>query len=132
MPIKNKKVVYFADPMGGDLEEEAEITIVKPLIRKGILFDKIRCFDTPPFRKLYDILFFDWGGMSFGNSLMESFCEEIIEQAKDYPNRMYVMVSMMTKEAMKDALRTFGKEAALHNIFLDLDAFAKYYKKFVK
>lgn len=122
MPIRNKKVLYFADDSP---EEEIYMVIIDPLVEKGILFDKIKCTDIPPFRKEnYDILFFDWGGMSLGNSLMESFCREIIEEAKDYPNRMYVMVSLFTSSAMRDSLMEFGKDSELHNIFLDIDNFA--------
>jgi len=131
MPIKNKKVIYFADPLE-NLKEEAERVIVRPLLKERILFDKIRCMDTPPFEKVYDILFFDWGGMSFGNTLMEHFCSEIIKQAQDYPNRLFVMVSNMTRYAMEDAIKTFGEDVKVHNIFLDIESFAEYYKKFAK
>ena len=131
MPIKNKKVIYFADPMG-NLKEELEIEIVKPLVKKGVLFDRIRCMDTPPFKERYDILFFDWGGMSVGNTLMEHFCDKIIEDSQEYPNRLFVMVSRMTRYAMEDSIRTFGEDIKVHNIFLDIESFAEYYKKFVK
>lgn len=129
MPIKNKKVLLFADPMN-PIKEELDNLKTK-LINRCILFDKIKGVDIPPFRKEnYDILFFDWGGMSMGNSLMDHFCREIIEEAKDYPNRTYVMVSMFTKQGMEDALYEFGEDIKLHNIHLDIDSFAKQWKEF--
>ena len=127
--IKNKKVIYFADPFDPP-EEEVESMIIHPLERNGIKFHKIICTDIPPWEENYDILFFDWGGMSLGNSMLEHFCKYIIEFAKDYPNRYYIMSSMFTKNAMKDALEYLGDDANLHNIFLDIDSFCEFYKKY--
>jgi len=124
----NKKVIYFADPMG-DLDYEVR-TIKRKLIQKGILFNKIKTMDTPPFGETaYDILFFDWGGMMMGNSLMESFCREIIKAAKDYPSKMFIMVSTFTKQAMREALEEFSAEEKLFNIYLDIDKFAEDFNK---
>lgn len=126
--IKNKKVIYFADPMNPP-EDEVDMVIIKPLEKHGIKFEKIHCTERPPFKEIYDILFFDWGGMSMGNSLMESFCREIIKAAKDYPNRMFVMVSTFTGFAMKDALCEFCEDDAMFNIFLNINHFAEQFKK---
>ena len=122
MPIRSHKVIYFADPFDPPTDEVERI-IIYPLSKKGILFDKIKCTEIPPFDEIYDILFFDWGGMSMGNSLLESFCDEIIKESIDYPNRMYVMTSTFTLQAMEDALATYGDKLQKHNIFLTIDAF---------
>jgi len=133
--IKNKKVIYFADLMltGNDktLEDEFTSVIAKKLRLNGLEFTNVHYRDIPPFGKEnYDILFFDWGGMSIGNSLMETFCVYIIEEAQEKPNNYYIMASSMTAYAMKDALREFGDSAQLHNIFLDIYNFIEFYKKY--
>lgn len=131
MPIRNKKVLLFADPMN-PIEEELDDLNTK-LMNRCILFDKIKGVDIPPFRGIenYDILFFDWGGMSIGNSLMDHFCREIIEESKDYPNRIYVMISRFTREAMEDAINEFGQDIQTHNIFLDFEDFAANFDKLI-
>lgn len=128
LSIKNKKVIYFADPFDPP-EEEVHRIIIEPLAKKGILFEKIRCTEIPPFGQKYDILFFDWGGMSMGNSLLENFCRGIIKEAENYPNRLYIMTSTFTEQAMKDALYEF-KDIDLHNIFLTIDLFIEHWNKF--
>ena len=53
----------------------------------------------------FDVMFFDWGGMCIGNSILESSCEHILEDAHEHPSRDYVMTSDMTEFAMKDAIK---------------------------
>jgi hypothetical protein len=130
--IKNKKVVYFADPLlsiaSETIEDEFNTYIKSHFEAKGIEFTNVTCIDTPPFGKLhYDILIFDWGGMSMGNSLLEHFCRQILKEAEDRPNTYYVMASTMTKYAMEDALDEL--DTNLHNVFLDIDKFISFYKK---
>lgn len=129
--IKNKKVVYFADPMlstaSNSIEHEFDTFVRNELKEKGLDFVFVHCTDIPPFSKMnYDILFFDYGGMSVGNSLTHSFCKQVIKEAENYPNRMYVMVSTMTEYAMQDAMDEFGDR---YNIFLSIDKFIKYFKQ---
>lgn len=128
--IKNKKVVYFADPIlssaSNSIEEEFDDFVRAELEGSGLNFTNVQCVDVPPFGKMnYDILFFDYGGMSFGNNLIHSFCKQIIKEAEDYPNRMFVMVSCFTKYAMEDAMDELGER---HNIFLSIDEFVEYFK----
>ena len=125
--IKNLSVVYFADMMltynCDSIEEEFEEAVAKPLKRLGLKFDRVTCVDIPPFNKInYDILFFDYGGMSIGNSLLESFCKQIIKDANDNPSKYYVMVSSLTQWAMKEALKEFGE---CFNVYLTIDDFVK-------
>ena len=127
--IKNKKVIYFADMMS-DLQEDVKVQVIGPLKILDIEFHKIELIDMPPFDKKYDILFFDWGGMSMGNSLLESFCNQIVEEAEKYPNRQYIMVSNMTADAMIDALNELGEDAKRHNIFLSVKKFVEYYNTY--
>jgi len=128
----NKKVVYFADPMlsmGSDTIEDEFNTYVKSHFEaKGIELTNVKCMDTPPFGKLhYDILIFDWGGMSMGNSLLEDLCRIMLKEAEDKPNTYYVMASIFTSYAMEDALDELNTK--LHNVFLNIDEFINYYKK---
>ncbi len=128
--IRNKKAVYFADPIlnsfSESIQDECDQFVIQPLMNAGICFEDIRCTDTPPFGKMsYDILFFDWGGMSVGNSLLEHFCRYIVKEADDYPSKCYVVVSMFSEYAMRDALDEFGEK---ENIFLTMDDFIKHFK----
>lgn len=74
----------------------------------------------------YDILFFDWGGMSLGNSMMEHYCRYILDEAENHPSKCYVMVSRMTEAAMQDAMGSMS--TTLANVFLELKDFARFYK----
>jgi len=132
--IKNKRLVYFADEMltmGSETIEDEFNTYVKShLEAKGLEFTNVKCISVPPFGQMsYDILIFDWGGMSIGNDLLGSFCRQILKEAKDKPNTYYVMSSTFTKYAMEDAIDEFSG-GNLHNIFLDIDKFAEFYKKY--
>ncbi len=118
-----KKAIYWHD--WADKEDEQsdlKIQVLNPCEEAKILLKKINCFDLPQclFEEDYEILFFDWGGMCIGNSLMESFCREIYKHAEDHPNRFYVMVSSFTASAMKDAISEFGKDKPF-NIFLSIE-----------
>jgi len=63
-------------------------------------------------------LFFDWGGISVGNSMLEHFCRYIINHAEDHPGNVYVMTSQMTEAAMIDALSVIPDRP--ENIYLDI------------
>ncbi len=132
--IKNKKLVYFADEMlsmsSETIEDEFNTYIKSHLEAKGLEFTNVKCVTKPPFGRMsYDILIFDWGGMSLGNDMISSFCRQILREAQEKPNTYYVMSSTMTKYAMEDALTEFNGEK-LHNIFLDIDKFADFYKQY--
>ena len=131
---RNKKVVYFADPMltsrCDSIEQECEDVIVKELAFEDLAFHKIHCTDEPPFGKMvYDVLFFDYGGMIGCDGLMHSFCREIIKEAQDYPNRYYVVVSTFSQYAMKDALKEFSG-CLKSNIYLSIQDFARAFKRY--
>ena len=79
-----------------------------------------------PLKEKFDILFFDYGGVSTGNSLLESLCSNIFKHAKDYPNRDFIMQSMFTREAMSDVLRENDEYPP--NIFFDIDTWYQYRK----
>lgn len=133
MKIENKKIIYFADPMLGAGSEKIEDEfkwIALALNNRDIEIetDKVKCTHIPPFEDQFDILFFDWGGMSFGNDMLGSFCRQILRQAEDRPNTLYVIVSRMSEHAMEDAKETLGK--APENIFMNLDEFAEYLNKY--
>lgn len=131
--IKNKKVIYFGDMMVSreydTVEEEFNGDIKPELEKHGLLFNKVICTDIPPFKETYDILLFDYGGMSIGNDMLGHLCRHINREAVDKPNTYYVMVSSFTKQAMQDAIQLFGKEKPT-NIFLSIAEFAEFYKKY--
>ena len=127
------KVIHFSDPMLSALvdtqEQEFKECVESPLEDRGILIDGLRLTltDMYPRGEKYDYLFFDYGGMSLGNSLMESFCREIVRDADMYPNRTYIVVSTFTSYAMKDAQEDFGKD--LPNVFLSISDFVAFHKR---
>jgi len=129
MKTSDRVFVYFADPMG-DIEDEANI-IKKKLKENDICYKKFKITDSSNVfdDKYFDVLFFDWGGMSIGNSLLETFCKQILEHAKEHPSKLYVMTSMFTEEAMKDALiDSNGEILKIANIFLSLEDAIPYLK----
>lgn len=115
------KCIYFADCMG-NLEQEKN-SIQQILSDEGIDLN-IEIRDTPPFKEYFDVLFFDWGGMSIGNSLLEHFCGYIIDHAREHPNRVYIMTSLFTRDAMDDLREEikYETEEFPANIFLEIEA----------
>lgn len=130
--IEKLRAVYFADCMfSGEItsiEQEWKEQVAPMLKKEGIEFKKVTCSEAPPFDKLpYEVLFFDWGGMSMGNGLLGSFCRQITREAADKPNTFYVMTSSFTQWAMEDALDRLDSETKLHNVFLNIPDFATFY-----
>jgi hypothetical protein len=126
------KGVYFHDFVDNkNLKEDLKHQVILPCEKNEIFFENgIECYDEPQcLDGEFDVLFFDWGGMSLGNSLLESFCREIYNQAENQQNRFFVMVSSFTEEAMKDAVEEFGKERPF-NLFLSVDDFGSWLKKY--
>jgi hypothetical protein len=124
MKTLNDKVLYFHDFMTDEEQTQEEVRrFQRKFFENGIQIDEIQTTDTPPFGEMrYDILLFDWGGASIGNSLMGSFCEDILNEALEKPSRLYIMVSSFTAEAMKEAYESF-KEANGElpaNVFLSI------------
>lgn len=128
------KIIHLADPMLSCLcqtqEEEFRQCVESPLEDRGILIDGLRVTltDCYPVGENFDYMFFDYGGMSLGNSMMESLCRNITSEAEKYPNRTFVVVSTFSSYAMRDAKNEFGSE--LPNIFLSLDEFVNNFKKY--
>jgi len=121
----NDSVLYFHDYMTNEEETREEVRrFQRDFYTSGIQVDKIETTDEPPFggKKGYDILLFDWGGASFGNSMMQHFCRNILDEAIEKPSRIYIMVSSFTADAMKEALGDFkqanGELPA--NVFLNI------------
>lgn len=110
------KAIYFADT-AGDLQEE--LKTIKCILRRHNLDFNIKATDLPPWDEKFDILFFDWGGMSAGNSMLDHFCRWIIDHAEEHPGNVYVMTSVFTEAAMKDAINEMPVRP--NNIYLKLD-----------
>lgn len=122
-----EKVYKFKDAVyWHDYEDEENVKldfttqVMVPCGENNIVLEKWRFAEFPKIlEEQFDILFFDWGGMSLGNSLIGHFCRYIIKHANDHSSRFYIMVSNFTKEAMKDALESFSKDKPL-NVFLTI------------
>ena len=117
--MKKYNCLYFADVMG-DIQDEGK-TLKERLNSEQIKTPCFKIEDTPQemFNGNYDILFFDYGGISIGNSLLEHFCSSIIELAEKYPSRYFCMVSQFTEYAMKELLEGMGMQP--HNIYFDIE-----------
>lgn len=126
------RVIYFHD-MVDKKEEQKDLRqqVLYPCKRCDIFFENaVECRDLPQcLDEEFEVLFFDWGGMSLGNSMLDHFCNEILKRAEDRPNKFFVMVSEMTEEAMKDAINEFGKDRPF-NLFLTVDDFGDWIKKY--
>ena len=111
--------LYFHDFMSSKDESKEELdNIIAEFKHNGIEFEsEVADTDTPPMRggsseKSYDILFFDWGGASVGcQGLFDSFCRQILEEALECPSKVYVMCSLFTVSAMKEAEAEFTDES---------------------
>ena len=130
------KVVYWADPpiISENIEEEYNDCFKHVHEDLGLFIPKIIFVEFAPLKghgeeKYYDLLMFDWGGMSIGNSMLEHYCKYILKEAVDCPSRYYVMVSTMTKYAMEDALHEMGDNKP-QNVFLDFKSLAKWLEKY--
>ncbi len=126
------KGIYWHDFVEKDIEQlDLTTQVMNPLIAEEIFFtNPIECREFPDcLEEKFDVLFFDWGGMSLGNSCMEHFCRYIYKHAEEHSSRFYVMVSSFTAEAMKDAIKEFGKDKPF-NIFLNIEDFSIWLKKY--
>lgn len=126
MKIK-AKTYYFAD-CGWEshfdtIEDEFKMVVANKAEMYGITFENVTCTDLPPFEEGFSILFFDWGGMSMGNSMIDHFCREIAEMAQEYPSKDFIMVSAMTAAAMEDVKRSSEELLALPNIYMSVESY---------
>ena len=134
MKTLKETVLYFHDFMTTEEETAEEIrAFQRKFYNNGIEILEIQEIDEPPFRyhRSYDILLFDWGGASLGNSCMRHYCEYILEEALEKPSRIYIMVSSFTREAMREASESFkqanGEVPA--NVFMTIEEACKLLKE---
>lgn len=113
---------YLADPMGAiglSPEEEmivhqnrlkvfgTEINIKEyPIDQLGKEFEEVK----------FDILFFDWGGMALGNSIMEHYIRRILKAAEVKQSTLFILVSSFTHAYMEQELNSQGIEELPFNI----------------
>ena len=119
------RVFLFADPIDYEEDFSQHKELYKFVVQKYNKTHKAKVTldfqgaDVPNFEeKHFDILLFDWGGMSIGNSLLEHFSNRVLKMAENYPSRYFIIVSTFTGYAVKEALEEF-KDTELHNIVFD-------------
>lgn len=123
-------ILYISDPMlsfGVESQEQEFQEIVENTFwEREILIDgfNLKLSSAYPIHKNYDILFYDWGGMSLGNSLMESTCRQIVRDSVENPNKYYVICSTFTSYAMEDAMENLNCSSS--NIFTSINSFINY------
>jgi len=132
-----ENVLYFHDYMVDEGQVQSEINDIKTQFQNnGLFISEIKETEIPPFndKQLYDILLFDWGGASLGNSFMDSFCEEILRESLERPNKIYIMTSSFTRLAMEEALTSFEfrNGSVPSNVFLEIDKACKFINEYTK
>ena len=132
--ILKGRALFFIDCMGSlghTAEEEMQETLDSLKNIDGISFEEVELTEAPPFKgdKYFDYLFFDYGGMSIGNSMLEHFSRYFMQDAVDNPSKLFCVISQFTKDAVVDAERQLGKEKP-QNVFYDIDEFIAHAKKF--
>lgn len=121
---KRLKFHLFSD--GGDHEED--IVKVKKVLSQNLEEYDFEAYDTPEYAdKFFDVLLFDWGGMSLGNEMLDWFSRNIIEYIREHPSKIVVIISEMTKWAFEDAMREFENEEI--QVFYGLEQYLKYLRE---
>ena len=83
---------------------------------KNIEFTNLEIFQSPSaFEETFDIFMFDWGGMSIGNSILQSFIRYLYKMAEENPNKDFILLSKFTNESYNDLLN--GQHEKLFNIY---------------
>jgi len=119
--------IYFGDA-AGYINKERD-GIIKELLEYGINIP-IRAQNLRPrYDDVYNILFFDYGGMSGGNTMLEHFCQHWYKSAAMFPSRIYVMVSECTAAAMDDII---ARNCAPQNVFTSVKRSIKAINELIK
>jgi hypothetical protein len=111
MEIKLKVVVFCDEGI-----EEWETYYERDFTDAGISFANLEVFeDASAFKQSFQILMFDWGGMSMGNSIIDSLIRELYRMAEESPSKDFVLLSRFTHEAYQDMNK--DKNPDLFNIY---------------
>jgi hypothetical protein len=136
------KTLYFTDFMAEEDQIESEIEDINKLLRENKLDELIvkKSTTEPPFKGhsqeiKYDVMFFDYGGaMDMCYSTVSNYIECILRESVECPNRYYVVTSTfsMLLNEFKDIVRSdFGNNIPF-NVFLSIQDFMEYWKKYEK
>lgn len=118
----NRKVVVFCD----EGEEDWEY-FHSQFKHHNLEFTNVDVYDSPDaFEQSFQTLMFDWGGMSMGNSLLESFTRQLYKLAEDNPNKDFVLLSTFSEWAYND-LKEYDNFKHLSNIYT-LEQYAEEFK----
>ena len=117
------KAILWRDDDG--CEKEDVKYLLEDCEDNGIEIKKLDIINLPKLDVLekYDLIFFDWGGMMIGNSMLQSFSRLLLEFAQDNPSKEFVMTSQVTGYAMKEAIDELPKEKRPFNIYLSVIEF---------
>jgi len=135
------KTLYFTDYLYNEdyIQDEMDrinYQLMIPLGNKDLMVTEYT--HDPPFKgfaeeKYYDVLFFDWGGvMDVCFSMVSNFIECILKEANECPNKYYVVTSsfeMLLEEFQSLVEQEFNGQKPF-NIFLSVEDFVEYYKKY--
>ncbi len=117
-----KRILFVNDP-GDETAEDIKL-IISQLDDIGVKLDPKRIIHKERLHdaldESFDILFFDWGGISFGNSMLQRQCDVLNSHAQEHPDRTYIMASQITGWAMRDAMNQYS-ERQLPNVIINIE-----------
>lgn len=122
MQLQNLKCYYLADPIGtSDLTPEEEMRVHQDRLKRRGADLNIEIFPQKMYGEefediKFDILFFDWGGMALGNSLMQHFLRRILKAAELKQSSLFILVSSFTHMYMEEELNAQGIKELPYNI----------------
>ena len=109
--IKSKTIVFCDEG-----EDDWNQYFKREFDHAEIEFENLQVFDSPDaFNQSFEILMFDWGGMSMGNSMLDHFTRRIYKLAEENPSKDFILLSRFTERAYEDMLA--GGHEKLHNIY---------------
>lgn len=117
---------YWADA-ASDLEKDWE-HIKWLLDEEGIVIKNLKMdYHPPKHGEFYDVLFFDYGGISMGASgLVEWAINELSDLAENNPSKYYVLTSRFTVDAAEEFDLNYEVK---ENIFSSVNDFIEEIKK---
>lgn len=129
--VKLNKIVFCKD-FGfetEDGEDEDVIHLIKSLNNRDIEYKDIEVIEgKPDFSKHCDLLVLDWGGMGcIGNNLFGCFVRELLEEAENRPNQIFLIFSELTEWALYDIGKTI--DDIPNNVFTDVSKLSEYFKE---
>ena len=103
---KLNKIIFIKDPVHNYiLEEDQDVLNVKrELSNNEIEYNEIVVNEeVPDFTVKADLIIFDWGGLgTLGNCLFANFIKDMIKEAEERPNQLFLIYSNVLDFVLQD------------------------------